>query len=90
MTIRAILFDAYGTLFDVHSVIAACERAVPTRGAELSQRWRGKQLEYSWLRGLGERYTPFWNVTPSISPAMRCKSRWQPTLVNPCSRRISR
>lgn len=49
-TIRAIVFDAYGTLFDVHSIAVACERLFPTQGAALSQRWRTKQLEYTWLR----------------------------------------
>ena len=48
----ALVFDAYGTLFDVHSVAALAERLVPGRGRELSQRWRAKQLEYSWLSSL--------------------------------------
>jgi len=50
--IHAIAFDAYGTLFDVHSVIALCDRRFPGRGAELSRLWRAKQLEYTWLRSL--------------------------------------
>ncbi len=61
--IRAVLFDAYGTLFDVHSVVTACETAFPGKGTALSQLWRSKQLEYSWLRGLGERYVSFWQIT---------------------------
>ena len=48
----AVVFDAYGTLFDVHSVAATAERLVPGRGAELSQLWRTKQLEYTWLQSL--------------------------------------
>lgn len=60
---RAIAFDAYGTLFDVHSVIAACERKFPGRGAELSKLWRAKQPEYTWLRSLAGRYENFWRVT---------------------------
>lgn len=48
--IRAIVFDAYGTLFDVHSIAATCERLFPGKGAALSQMWRTKQLEYTWLR----------------------------------------
>ena len=48
--IRALVFDAYGTLFDVHSIAATCERLFPTKGAMLSQLWRTKQLEYTWLR----------------------------------------
>jgi len=46
------VFDAYGTLFDVHSVIALCEQLWPSKGAALSQLWRAKQLEYTWQRSL--------------------------------------
>lgn len=65
MKLRAIAFDAYGTLFDVHSVIALCNRKFPGQGAELSKLWRAKQLEYTWLRSLTERYEDFWAVTES-------------------------
>jgi len=50
--IEALVFDAYGTLFDVQSVAATVERLFPGHGAELSQLWRSKQLEYSWLQSL--------------------------------------
>jgi 2-haloacid dehalogenase len=60
---RALVFDAYGTLFDVHSVIALCERFWPGKGAALSQLWRTKQLEYTWQRSLMKRYAPFSQVT---------------------------
>src|SRR6266851_3922016 len=50
--IDALVFDAYGTLFDVQSVAATIERLFPGRGAELSQLWRSKQLEYTWLQSL--------------------------------------
>ena len=60
---RALVFDAYGTLYDVHSVIAACERCWPGKGAALSQLWRAKQLEYTWQRSLMKRYAPFSRVT---------------------------
>src|SRR5215468_8911056 len=63
--IKAVVFDAYGTLFDVHSVVALCERTFPSQGARLSQLWRTKQLEYSWLRSLSEQYEDFWRVTES-------------------------
>src|SRR5246500_312561 len=63
--IRAITFDAYGTLFDVHSVIATCSRKFPGQGAELSKLWRAKQLEYTWLRSLMGQYEDFWTVTES-------------------------
>ena len=63
MTIKALAFDAYGTIFDVHSVIALCEEFFPGRGAALSQLWRTKQLEYTWLRSLMGKYEDFWKVT---------------------------
>jgi 2-haloacid dehalogenase len=59
---RAILFDAYGTLFDVHSVVEA-GRAVTADPLALSALWRQKQLEYTWLRSLMGRYEDFWAVT---------------------------
>lgn len=62
-TIEAVVFDAYGTLFDVHSVTALAEQMFPGRGAELSLLWREKQLSYSWLRTLSDRYIPFIEVT---------------------------
>jgi 2-haloacid dehalogenase len=71
--IRAITFDAYGTLFDVHSVIAICSRKFPGQGAELSKLWRAKQLEYTWLRSLMGRYQDFWRVTES-AVAFACNS----------------
>lgn len=61
--IRAIVFDLYGTLFDVHTVAEACERHYPQRGLELSLAWRQKQLEYTWLRSLMARYANFEQVT---------------------------
>lgn len=61
--LKAVVFDAYGTLFDVHSVIAECEALFPGKGASLSQLWRGKQLEYSWLRSLMGRYADFSTIT---------------------------
>ena len=59
---RAFVFDAYGTLFDVHSVIDA-GRAVTGDPQALSTLWRQKQLEYTWLRSLMGRYEDFWTVT---------------------------
>ncbi|SAK79810.1 haloacid dehalogenase [Caballeronia calidae] len=64
---RAVIFDAYGTLFDVHSVVAAAEQLFPGHGNALSQLWRQKQIEYTQLRTLadpaGAHYEPFWNIT---------------------------
>ena len=60
---EAFVFDAYGTLYDVHSVAARCESCFPGKGAQLSQLWRAKQLEYTWQRSLMQRYAPFSTVT---------------------------
>lgn len=63
MTIKAVVFDAYGTLFDVQSVAGLTEAAFPGHGATITQIWRLKQLEYTWLRSLMGRYEDFWSVT---------------------------
>jgi 2-haloacid dehalogenase len=63
--ISALVFDAYGTLFDVHSVARLAEARFPGRGAALSAAWRTKQLEYTWLRSLMGRYEDFSRVTQS-------------------------
>ena len=60
--IRGYVFDAYGTLFDVHSVVEA-GRALTADPLALSTLWRQKQLEYTWLRALMGRYEDFWAVT---------------------------
>jgi 2-haloacid dehalogenase len=76
--LKALVFDAYGTLFDVHSVIATCEQVFPGQGAALSRAWRAKQLEYTWLRSLMGRYEDFWQVTEAAlvfaarSVGLRC------------------
>jgi 2-haloacid dehalogenase len=61
--IQALVFDLYGTLCDVHSVVVACEKQFPGRGRELSLLWRQKQLEYTWLRSLMDRYEDFEKAT---------------------------
>ena len=68
MTITTCIFDAYGTLFDVEA--AARQIAKEPGQAQfaavwgtLSADWRRKQLEYSWLRAIGGRHIPFWQVT---------------------------
>jgi 2-haloacid dehalogenase len=63
MSIEALVFDAYGTLYDVHTVVRRCETCFPGKGAQLSQLWRSKQLEYTWQRSLMQRYVPFSTVT---------------------------
>jgi len=63
MTIQAIVFDAYGTLFDVYSISALAEKLFPQKGTALAELWRVKQIEYSQLRTLCATYKPFWEVT---------------------------
>jgi 2-haloacid dehalogenase len=58
-----MVFDAYGTLYDVHSVLQRCDSFFPGKGAQLSQLWRAKQLEYTWQRSLMQRYAPFSTIT---------------------------
>jgi 2-haloacid dehalogenase len=64
MEVQGLLFDAYGTLFDVHSVVEV-GRSVTSDPEALSALWRQKQLEYTWLRSLMGRYEDFWAVTES-------------------------
>ena len=60
---KVCIFDAYGTLFDVNSAVAAFRDKLGDIAASLSELWRTKQLEYSWLRSLMGCYAPFWQVT---------------------------
>ncbi|MDP1611376.1 MAG: haloacid dehalogenase type II [Sulfuritalea sp.] len=61
--IAACVFDAYGTLFDVSSVARGAQDALGERWQALSDLWRTKQLQYTWLRGLGGHHADFWQVT---------------------------
>lgn len=63
MAIQAIVFDAYGTLFDVYSISQIAEKHFPGNGEALARLWRDKQIEYSHLRTLCSTYKPFWEVT---------------------------
>ena len=63
--ISALVFDAYGTIFDVHSVARRAEELFPGKGAALSSAWRSKQLEYTWLRSMMGRYEDFSRITLS-------------------------
>ncbi|MFE1601717.1 haloacid dehalogenase type II [Methylobacterium sp. ID0610] len=60
---RAVVFDAYGTLFDVHSAVQRHAAAIGAEAASLSETWRHKQLEYSWVLSLAGRYAPFSALT---------------------------
>ena len=61
--INGIVFDLYGTLYDVHSVAVLCDSYHPGRGREISAVWRQKQLEYTWLRSLMGQYVDFEQAT---------------------------
>src|SRR5687767_6473221 len=60
---RAVLFDAYGTLFDVYSVGLLAEQLFPGHGERLALLWRDKQIDYTRLLTMSGRYQPFWEVT---------------------------
>jgi 2-haloacid dehalogenase len=62
-SVDAVVFDAYGTLFDVHAAVAAHDKTIGEHAAAFSETWRAKQLEYSWIHGLAGRFTPFWSLT---------------------------
>lgn len=61
--IKACVFDAYGTLFDVHSAVGRHRARLGDKADAVSDTWRNKQLQYTWLRSLMGRYIPFWQVT---------------------------
>lgn len=61
--IEACVFDAYGTLFDVSSVVRSAQVELDGQCESLSDIWRSKQLQYTWIRGLSGQYVDFWQVT---------------------------
>ncbi|SPE24095.1 (S)-2-haloacid dehalogenase 4A [Burkholderiales bacterium] len=61
--IRACVFDAYGTLFDVASATLRCSDVLGDKAASLARLWRDKQLQYTWLRTIQGRHADFWQVT---------------------------
>lgn len=63
MTIKALIYDAYGTLFDVHSVTEKAENLFNGYGKQISEGWRQKQVEYFMLHQLTDRYIPFSEIT---------------------------
>jgi 2-haloacid dehalogenase len=63
MKLRAVLFDAYGTLFDVYSVGLLAEQLFPGHGERLALIWRDKQIDYTRICSMSGRYQPFWDLT---------------------------
>ena len=70
--IKAIIFDAYGTLFDVNSAAEKCKEKIGDKWEDFANYWRITQLEYTWLRSLMNRHKDFWQVTEdSLSKSMK-------------------
>ena len=61
--IKAIIFDAYGTLFNVNSAAEKCKNKIGDKWEDFSNYWRTTQLEYTWLRSLMNRHKDFWKIT---------------------------
>tara|TARA_B100001250_G_scaffold258574_1_gene222612 strand:+ start:296 stop:958 length:663 start_codon:yes stop_codon:yes gene_type:complete len=70
--IKAIIFDAYGTLFDVNSAAKKCKEKIGNKWESFSNYWRTTQLEYTWLRSLMKRHEDFWQITEdSLNKSMK-------------------
>jgi len=70
--IKAIIFDAYGTLFDVNSAAEKCKDKIGHKWENFANYWRTTQLEYTWLRSLMNRYKDFWKITEdSLDKSMK-------------------
>ena len=63
MDFKAIVFDAYGTLFDVNSAAEKCKHKIGDKWEAFANFWRTTQLEYTWLRSLMKRHKDFWQIT---------------------------
>ena len=70
--IKAIIFDAYGTLFDVNSAAEKCKGKIGDKWEDFANYWRSTQLEYTWLRSLMNRHKDFWKITEdSLDKSMK-------------------
>jgi len=70
--IKAIIFDAYGTLFDVNSAAEKCKSKIGDKWENFANYWRKTQLEYTWLRSLMDRHKDFWQITEdSLDKSMK-------------------
>ena len=70
--IKAIIFDAYGTLFDVNSAAEKCKDKIGDKWESFANFWRTTQLEYTWLRSLMKRHKDFWQITEdSLDKSMK-------------------
>ena len=72
MKTKSIVFDAYGTLFDVNSAAEKCRDKIGDKWEDFADYWRTTQLEYTWLRSLMKRHKDFWQVTEdSLDKSMK-------------------
>ena len=70
--VKAIIFDAYGTLFDVNSAAEKCKDKIGDKWEPFANFWRTTQLEYTWLRSLMGRHKDFWQITEdSLDKSMK-------------------
>ena len=70
--VKAIIFDAYGTLFDVNSAAEKCKDKIGNKWESFANYWRTTQLEYTWLRSLMDRHKDFWQITvDSLDKSMK-------------------
>ena len=70
--VKAIIFDAYGTLFDVNSAAEKCKEKIGSKWENFSNYWRTTQLEYTWLRSLMKKHKDFWKITEdSLNKSMK-------------------
>ena len=73
--VKAIIFDAYGTLFDVNSAAEKCKDKIGDKWESFANFWRTTQLEYTWLRSLMKRHKDFWQITEdSLDKSMKAFS----------------
>ena len=70
--LKAIIFDAYGTLFDVNSAAEKCKSKIGDKWENFANYWRTTQLEYTWLRSMMSRHKNFWQITEdSLDKSMK-------------------
>ena len=70
--LKAIIFDAYGTLFDVNSAAEKCKGKIGDKWENFANYWRTTQLEYTWLRSLMNKHKDFWQITEdSLDKSMK-------------------
>ncbi len=80
--IKAIIFDAYGTLFDVNSAAENCKDKIGDKWESFANYWRTTQLEYTWLRSLMKKHKDFWQITEdSLDKSMK-NFRINPSMKN--------